>query len=213
MMNIEAFEQLPLLGILRGIESKHVEPIAIAVAKTGLPALEITMNTPNAPALIKEMKYYSRGKFSVGAGTVLTLRDLDAAVAAGASFIVMPSLQLEVIRICVSQKIPVFPGAFTPTEIYKAWEMGATMVKVFPSSIVGPSYFGEIKGPFNTIKLLACGGITQHTISDFFTKGADAAAFGASIFKKEWIDSENYDAICNEISGLIHAYNAIEKGL
>lgn len=207
MLDLEAFEALPLLGILRGIESKHVEPLAIAVGKTGLPAIEITMNTPNAPALIKEMKYYSRGKFAVGAGTVLTFRDLDAAVAAGASFIVMPSLQLEVIRICVSQKIPVFPGAFTPTEIYKAWEMGATMVKVFPSSIVGPQYFAEVKGPFNGIKLLACGGINQQTIRDFFGKGADAAAFGASIFKKEWLDADNYDAIGTEISGLINAYH------
>lgn len=206
MMDLDAFEKLPLLGILRGIESKHVEPLAIAVGKTGLPALEITMNTPNAKELIKEMKYYSRGKFSVGAGTVLTFRDLDAAVAAGASFIVMPSLQLEVIRICVSQKIPVFPGAFTPTEIYKAWEMGATMVKVFPSSVVGPAYFAEIKGPFDSIKLLACGGINKQTIGDFFTKGASAAAFGASIFKKEWLDTNNYEAIGAEITGLIDAY-------
>jgi 2-dehydro-3-deoxyphosphogluconate aldolase/(4S)-4-hydroxy-2-oxoglutarate aldolase len=97
------------------------------------------------------MKYYSRGKFSVGAGTVLTFRDLDTAVAAGASFIVMPSLQLEVIRICVSQKIPVFPGAFTPTEIYKAWEMGATMVK--DSIHCWSCIFFEVKGH---LSLLNC---------------------------------------------------------
>jgi 2-dehydro-3-deoxyphosphogluconate aldolase / (4S)-4-hydroxy-2-oxoglutarate aldolase len=205
-MNLEAFQSLPILGILRGISQDQIIPLSESIAKTGLQAVEITMNTKDAPALIKDMKYYSRGKFMVGAGTVITFRDLDAAVAAGATFIVMPSLQIEVIRICVSQNIPVFPGAFTPTEMYKAWDMGATMVKVFPSSIVGPKYFSEIKGPFESIKLLACGGISKQTIGEFFKCGADAAAFGASIFKKEWLDAGEYGKIEEEINSLIQAY-------
>lgn len=208
-MNLEAFQSLPILGILRGISQDQIIPLSETIAKTGLQAVEITMNTKDAPALIKDMKYYSRGKFMVGAGTVITFRDLDAAVAAGATFIVMPSLQIEVIRICVSQNIPVFPGAFTPTEIYKAWDMGATMVKVFPSSIVGPKYFSEIKGPFDSIKLLACGGISKQTIGEFFKCGADAAAFGASIFKKEWLDAGEYGKIEEEINSLIQAYKTI----
>jgi len=205
-MNLEAFQSLPILGILRGISQDQIIPLSESIAKTGLQAVEITMNTKDAPALIKDMKYYSRGKFMFGAGTVITFRDLDAAVAAGATFIVMPSLQIEVIRICVSQNIPVFPGAFTPTEMYKAWDMGATMVKVFPSSIVGPKYFSEIKGPFESIKLLACGGISKQTIGEFFKCGADAAAFGASIFKKEWLDAGEYGKIEEEINSLIQAY-------
>lgn len=205
-MNLEVFQSLPILGILRGISILHVEPISQIITTCGLPAIEITMNTKDAPLLIKEMNSLSQGNFSVGAGTVITPQDLDAAVAAGASFIVMPSLQIEVIRICVSQNIPVFPGAFTPTEIYKAWDMGATMVKVFPSSIVGPKYFSEIKGPFESIKLLACGGISKQTIGEFFKCGADAAAFGASIFKKEWLDAGEYGKIEDEINSLIQAY-------
>ncbi len=208
-MNIEAFEQLPLMAILRGIEPKHVESLAKIFIACELPAVEITMNTNDVAALIREMKYYAKGKFSVGAGTVLTFRDLDKAIASGASYIVMPTLQIDVIRVCASQNIPVFPGAFTPTEIYKAWELGATMVKVFPSSVLGPKYFSEIKAPMNDIKLMACGGVSVSTIGDYFNAGASAAAFGASIVKKEWLDTENYDAIEVELKTLVDAYKSL----
>lgn len=210
-MNLESFTELPLLGILRGISQKDVEPLAEVFSKTGLRAVEITMNTPGAKDLISQMKFFAQGAFSVGAGTVVTFRELDNAIAGGAEFIVMPSLQIDVIRICISQNIPVFPGAFTPTEIYKAWDLGATMVKVFPSSIVGPHYFKEIKGPFNSVKLLACGGVSSTTINDFFSHGADAAAFGASIFKPEWLQEDNYTAIEKEISTLTQTYTSHVK--
>lgn len=200
----QKFEKLPLLGILRGITKKDIEPISQICKNTGLQAIEITMNTKDAPALISEMKTRAQGSFSVGAGTVVSLKDLDNALQAGAEFIVTPIIQEKVIRACVSQHIPIFPGAFTPTEIYKAWELGATMVKVFPSSIVGPKYFSEIKGPFNSIKLLACGGINCDTIQDFYKSGADAAAFGASIFKKEWLDNKEYGKIEEEVGKLIN---------
>lgn len=205
------FDQLPLVAILRGITEEQIEPIAEICKNTGLQAVEITMNTPNAGHLIKQLQYYSRGKFSVGAGTVMHFKDLDKAVSAGAKFIVMPGLQIEVLRICISQNIPVFPGAFTPTEIYRAWELGATMVKVFPSSVLGPQYFKEIKGPFDSVKLLACGGISESTIQDYFKAGADAAAFGGSIFKKEWLENGSYHLIENEITKLIKAYKSITK--
>lgn len=202
------FEKLPLLAILRGITEDHIEPIADICKNTGLTAIEITMNTKNAATLITLMKQKANSAFSVGAGTVVNTKDLDIAIKAGAEFIVMPIIEPKVIRACVSQNIPVFPGAFTPSEIYKAWELGATMVKVFPSSIVGPKYFKEIKGPFNLIKLLACGGISETTIKDFFTNGADAAAFGASIFKQEWLEKKEFNRIEDEIKKLITSYNS-----
>jgi len=210
-MNFSSFSKLPLLGILRGVKGFNIEPIAKICTSTGLQAIEITMNTEGAKELISQMKYFAQGNFSVGAGTVLTYKDLDAAIGAGAEFIVMPSLQVEVMRICVSQNIPVFPGAFTPTEIYKAWDLGATMVKVFPSSLLGPSYFKEIKGPLDSVKLLACGGVSEHTIAHYFSHGADAAAFGASVFKPEWLLAENYSAIEKSIQTLMQAYFVARK--
>jgi len=207
-MNFTEFEKLPLIGILRGITKDMVKPIAKCCINSGLKALEITMNTENAPQLIKLMIEASEGKFAVGAGTVLNTDELDQAIHAGASFIVTPTVQNEVIRSCVSQKIPCFPGAFTPTEILQAWNLGASMIKVFPSSIVGPKYFTEIKGPLNHIKLLACGGVSKETLPEFFKSGADGAAFGGSIFKKSYLKESNYSSITDELKAFINSYKS-----
>ncbi len=101
--------------------------------------------------------------------------------------------------------IPVFPGAFTPQEIYTAHLAGATMVKVFPTKFVGPGYMQEIKGPFQDIRLLACGGVDSGNVKSFFDKGASAVAFGGSIFKKEWLEAGEFDRIAESIQELISA--------
>jgi len=211
-MNLTEFKTIPLLGILRGIPLSTVDPIAEVSIAAGLKAIEITMNTDSAPKLIKQMHAACNGKMAVGAGTVLTLDALQSALDSGASFIVMPVVIPAIIEYCTDRNIPVFPGALTPNEIYTAWNLGATMVKVFPAAAFGPSYLSEIKGPFNDIELLACGGISTQTLADYFNKGASAAAFGASIFKKEWIETRQYEAIGIEIKRLVDAYLAYLAG-
>jgi 2-dehydro-3-deoxyphosphogluconate aldolase/(4S)-4-hydroxy-2-oxoglutarate aldolase len=105
----------------------------------------------------------------------------------------------------VRSGIPVFPGALTPQEIYRARQAGAAMVKVFPAGYFGPKYFKEIKGPFADIPLLACGGVTPENVSDYFRHGADAAAFGASVFRKEWIERKDFGMIGEVIRRFVSA--------
>ncbi len=210
-MDLNRFKEIPLLGILRGITSKAIEPLTETVVSSGLYAIEITMNTPDAPGLISQMVKAADGRLAVGAGTVLTMDDLHSALDAGATFIVMPTLIPDVMDYCVKNSVPVFPGALTPQEIYNAWNAGATMVKVFPAKFFGPAYFKEIKGPFQDIKLLACGGVSTDTIGDFFSYGADAAAFGGSIFKKEWLDAGKFSLIGEYISALINEYKRVAQ--
>ncbi|MBN2144159.1 MAG: bifunctional 4-hydroxy-2-oxoglutarate aldolase/2-dehydro-3-deoxy-phosphogluconate aldolase [Candidatus Aureabacteria bacterium] len=205
-MNLKEFNRLPLLGILRGIKKEVIHPLADSIIASGLKSVEITLNTEGAPELIKEMVRYSRGRLMIGAGTVLNRKDLKQALNAGATFIVMPVLDKEVVNDCVKHDIPVFPGALTPKEIYDAWNCGATMVKIFPSNSFGPQYFKEIKAPLQDVKLLACGGVTPQNIRDFFTCGASAAAFGASVFNKEWLAEKKFSLICEVIKKLIQAY-------
>jgi 2-dehydro-3-deoxyphosphogluconate aldolase/(4S)-4-hydroxy-2-oxoglutarate aldolase len=194
-MDIAKFKKKPLLGIMRGVKPDTIEPLAEAIVSAGLETVEITMNTENAPVLIRSMAKASRGRFSIGAGTVLSVAELKSALDAGATFIVMPALIRDVIDTCVKQKIPVFPGALTPHEILEAWKAGATMVKIFPAKFFGPEYFREIKGPFNKIELLACAGVTPENMKDYFTSGASAVSFGASVFKKEWLDKKDFKSI------------------
>ena len=202
-MDINRFRRLPLLGILRGIRAEMVEPLVETIVSSGLQTIEVTMNTEDAPGLIQRMVETARGRLAIGAGTVLSMEALHSALDSGATFIVMPILIPGIVEHCAANSIPVFPGALTPREIYEAWTAGATMVKVFPSGFFGPRYFNEIKGPFAEIELLACGGVNTDTIAEFFSCQASAAAFGGSVFRKDWLEQGNFSSIRASIEALI----------
>lgn len=210
-MDIAEFKKIPILGILRGVACDRIEGLVNAASSSGLYAIEITMNTQDAGKLIKQACKTAGGRIAVGAGTVLDKKALKVALDAGASFIVTPVLIDDVTKYCVKNGIPIFPGAFSPQEIYMAWESGATMVKVFPAGMLGPRYFREIRGPFNDIELLACGGVTVDNLKDYFSNGAAAAAFGGSIFRKEWLDAKDFSSIAGAISAFIKAYKACQN--
>jgi 2-dehydro-3-deoxyphosphogluconate aldolase/(4S)-4-hydroxy-2-oxoglutarate aldolase len=110
---------------------------------------------------------------------------------------------------CLKNKIPVFPGALSVQEVYQAWEAGATMVKVFPAKFFGPEYLREIKGPLNQIELLACAGVTPQNLGDYFACGASAIAFGASVFKKEWLATADFKRIGQAIKEYIDAWQGL----
>lgn len=205
-MDVAIFKQKPVLGILRGADSGIIEPLVETVISAGLKSLEITMNTSGAAELIRKARRVSRGRLFLGAGTVLNMSDLKTALNSGATFIVMPVLVDNVVKYCVKNKIPVFPGALSPQEIFRAWEAGATMVKVFPAKFFGPEYFRQIKGPFNRIELLACAGVTAENIKDYFACGADAVTFGASVFKKKWLESGDFKSIGREIKKFLGVF-------
>ena len=207
-MDVAKFKELPILGILRGIESDGLESLLIAIESAGLKTIEITMNTKGATELIRKACVFSRKRLTIGAGTVLDMKSLKAALRAGATFIVMPIFIKDVMEYCVKNKIPAFPGALTPLEIYSAWRSGATMVKVFPSIFFGPQYFKEIKAPFDDVELLACGGVTPQNMRSYFENGASAVSFGASVFKKEWLVKKEFEAIGAAIKKYVHEFTA-----
>lgn len=198
-MNVAAFKKLPVMGILRGIEPDYLEPLLETIISSGLETIEITMNTDGAAELIAKAVKLSKKRLCIGAGTVLDTDSLKLALSQGATFIVMPTLAGDALEYCVKNKIPAFPGALSPQEIYNAWRQGATMVKVFPAKFFGPEYFKEIKGPFNDIELLACGGVTPENLKSYFLNGASAVSFGASVFKKDWLDKKDFKSIKQSI--------------
>jgi len=194
-MDLAKFRKKPVLGILRGIPQDSLEPLLDAVVDSGLEAIEFAMNSSGAAGLIKKAVARYGKKLTVGAGTILNLRDLKTALGAGATFVVSPVVVEPVIRYCVHRKIPVFPGALTPSEIYRAWQGGATMVKVFPARCFGPDYFRELTGPFPEIELMACSGVTPENMGVYFKNGASAIAVGAGVFRKDWIVAKKFHLI------------------
>lgn len=194
------------MGIVRGARADIIDRLTDVVIEAGLKTIEVTMNTPAAVEQIRRMNKAAQGELMIGAGTVLSFNEAQKAIDAGASFIVSPVLVPDVVKFCKRKKIPVFPGAFTPQEVYDAWQAGATMVKVFPATFFGPSFFKELKGPFNNIELLACGGVNPDNIRSFFSSGASAVSFGESIFKKERLNKKKFSFIKKDIQNLISAY-------
>ncbi|MDD5131589.1 MAG: bifunctional 4-hydroxy-2-oxoglutarate aldolase/2-dehydro-3-deoxy-phosphogluconate aldolase [bacterium] len=204
-MDVAKFKQQPIMGIMRDVGMDIIDPLVETVIAAGLKTIEITMNTKNAEQLIRRAVKKSDGRLTIGAGTVLDLDTLHAALQAGATFIVMPTLVPEVVQYCVSNKIPVFPGALTPQEIFNAWRSGATMVKVFPAKIFGPEYFKELKGPFKNIELLACGGVSPANLKVYIANGASAVSFGSSVFRSDWLDNREFPSISRRISQYLAA--------
>lgn len=205
-MDLRRFEKLPVMGIMRGVDPKIIIPLTEAIISSGLKTIEIPVNSPGAQKAIASARKHVGDRLNIGAGTILTVDSLKEALNSGASFIVSPTLVKEVVEYCVKKSIPVFPGALSPQEIYNAWNAGATMVKVFPAKFFGPAYFKELKGPFKDIKLLACGGVTSENIRSFLESGASAVAFGGSIFKKEWLERNEFSRIEESVKELISAY-------
>ena len=135
------------------------------------------------------------GRILFGAGTVLDPETARAALFAGAEFIVSPSVNLDVIRLCKRYDKVVMPGAFTPTEILTAWEAGAEIIKLFPSDAVGPAYLKALRGPFPQIRLLPTGGVNLKTLADFIKAGACAVGVGSSLVEPEAFETANMGRI------------------
>jgi|SRR5690554_1767935 len=202
----ERFDSMPLVGILRGFPANQMEKLAELYANAGLTTLEITMNTEGATQTIASLVKAVGDKLNVGAGTVCSLDDLDQALEAGAQFIVTPVIDEEVIKKCVSLNIPIFPGAYTPSEIYKAWSLGATMVKVFPASKLGPDYIKEVLAPLNKIQLLPTGGISLDNMEAFIRAGARGFGIGSALVPKPLVEREEWEALSQHFNRFVTIY-------
>ena len=189
------FSKVPIVGIIRNLSFDTIERILPIYLSAGLTTIEITMNTQAAEEIIRFAADKYKGQLNVGAGTVCNTDELDMAIRAGSQFIVTPILDPDVVRTCVSKNIPVFPGAYTPTEIYQAWKLGASMVKVYPATSLGPEYIKDVKAPLNKIKLMPTGGINLDNIQTFIKAGADGLGIGSQLFDKTLIKDENWKGL------------------
>jgi 2-dehydro-3-deoxyphosphogluconate aldolase/(4S)-4-hydroxy-2-oxoglutarate aldolase len=200
------FKKLPVVGILRFFKRAEVEKLVPASLEGGLCNIEVTMNTAGAEDLIRLTVDLVGAKGNVGAGTVTTIETLDRAIKAGATFIVTPAVVPDVIQACVQRKIPVMPGAMTPTEILSAWRMGATMVKVFPADQLGPGHIKAVKAPFPEIPLMPTGGVTVETLPAFKKAGADAFGVGGPLFDPKQVAAGNWGWFREQAARFAQAY-------
>ena len=201
--------EVPLIGILRGIGADIFSPLMHASFSAGLQAIEVTMNTPGAEEIIAGSRdNVPAGKY-LGMGTVRNITEAERAYDAGAMFFVTPNIDVDVIGFARSKDVPVVAGALTPTEVYKAWDAGASLVKVFPCrALGGPQYIRELRGPFDYIPLVAVGGVTIENVSEYLQAGAKAAGVGISLFGEQAVLEKNWDAVSQNVERFVDRCSA-----
>ncbi len=187
----EIYRALPVVGILRGFDDAAVRRSVAAAASAGLRNVEIAMNGDGAEAQIALLRRDLGAEMNVGAGTVMTLDDLRRARDAGAEFIVTPVVNEPVIRACVEADVPVIPGALTPTEVAAAWAAGASLVKVFPASRLGPAYLRDLRGPLDGVRLMPVGGVTPDDLPAYLAAGADGVGVGSTLFHRDRVAADD----------------------
>src|SRR5947208_3556565 len=155
-----------IVAVVRSPHSGQLVEVAEALAAGGVQVMEITMTVPDALDVLRQVRRALGERVLLGAGTVLDPETARAALLAGAEYVVAPTVNLDVIRLCQRYDKLVMPGAFTPTEILTAWEAGADIVKVFPAEVVGPAYFKALRGPLPQIRLMPTGRVDLHTATE-----------------------------------------------
>ena len=178
MTTLEQIFEYKIVAILRGCVPDRIAGIAAALAEGGVRLLEVTLNSPGALAAIRQVADVMGDRMLVGAGTVLTAAEAEAAIDAGARFIISPAMDIETIHRTRQLGAISIPGCFTPTEILTAYRHGADIIKVFPAGSTGAQYFKELRGPLPHIPFMPAGGVNMDNIRDF--KAAGAVAFGIS---------------------------------
>jgi 2-dehydro-3-deoxyphosphogluconate aldolase/(4S)-4-hydroxy-2-oxoglutarate aldolase len=179
---LKRIEEVGIVPVVRASSSEEAVAVAEIIGEGGIPIVEITMTVPGAITVIAELSKRYGDEVLIGAGTVLDPETARSCIAAGAQFIISPALNIQTIELCKLQRIAIFPGALTPTEVVTAWDAGADAVKVFPCSAMGgASYLRALKAPLPDVKLVPTGGVSLATAKDFIVAGAWALGVGADL--------------------------------
>jgi 2-dehydro-3-deoxyphosphogluconate aldolase/(4S)-4-hydroxy-2-oxoglutarate aldolase len=203
-----------VVAILRGADPSVLVPLGRALADAGAGAIEITLNSEGALQGITALREAIGEKLPIGAGTVMTGEDARAAIEAGATFVLTPHLAEETLAVCCQANIPAVIGVMTPTESVRAYDLGCEMVKIFPASSLGASYFRELRGPLPQIATMAVGGVNKDNAIEFIKAGAKAVGAGGQLVDFAAAARGDWEAVkrkANEI--VIAVYTAKKKSL
>ena len=199
----------PLVAILRGVKPSEVLGVAAVIVEAGIEIIEVPLNSPDPFSSIELLAQHFGDSCLIGAGTVLSVDQVNKVHAAGGQLVVSPNTVTAVIEASKSLDMISFPGCLTPTEAFAALDAGADALKIFPSNTVAPGFFKAIKSvlPAGTT-LYAVGGIDELNLIDFYEQGATGFGFGSSLYKP----GKSLEAIADSANACVGAYKkAIDK--
>ena len=209
---VAAIERLGVVAVIRLKDAGALRGTIDALAAGGVRALEVTMTVPGAVDLIAEIAPELPDGFLVGAGTVLDAATARRVIDAGAQFVVSPVFRREVLDQCHRADVASMPGCFTPTEIFEAWTAGADVVKVFPATALGPTFFKDIRAPLPQLKLMPTGGVSIENAGDWIRAGAVAVGIGSALLDARAIADRRFDVITTGAQRLVANVAAARAG-
>jgi len=173
----------PVVAVLRASHAREYAPVIDALVKGGVRSIELTLSTDGVFDLLPEIKRQFGADAEIGVGTVTSGELAKRALDGGADYLVTPAMLIDVVRAAVEADVPVFPGGLTPTELLAGMQAGATAVKLFPASTVGPGYLGQLQGPFPNMRVIPSGGIGIDDAADWIAAGALAVSLGGPLIR------------------------------
>jgi 2-dehydro-3-deoxyphosphogluconate aldolase/(4S)-4-hydroxy-2-oxoglutarate aldolase len=195
MSVIEQILSKKIIAVVRLDDYARAIDVARALVAGGITVLEFTLTGQGAIEAVSATRKAMGDTVCVGVGTVLKAEDADAAIDAGAQFVVTPAVLRPVIATCVKRQTLVLGGGFTPTEILEAYEAGAELVKVFPARLGGPKFIKDVLAPLPFLKLVPTGGVGPENARDYLAAGAVAVGIGGILVSNKLVAAEAFDQI------------------
>jgi 2-dehydro-3-deoxyphosphogluconate aldolase/(4S)-4-hydroxy-2-oxoglutarate aldolase len=200
------------IAVIRLDAEADAQALGEALLEGGVTVLEVTLTSPGALELIRALAELFPDDALVGVGSVLSAEAARSAIEAGASFVVSPVLDEGVIAAAHNADVPAFAGAFSPTELQRAHQLGADFIKVFPADVVGMSYFKSVLAPLPHLRLVPTGGVTLDNAGDWLRAGAAAVGVGSALVDKTAIAERRFGVLTDNARRLMRSIDAFRQG-
>jgi 2-dehydro-3-deoxyphosphogluconate aldolase/(4S)-4-hydroxy-2-oxoglutarate aldolase len=197
-----------VVAVIRAQSKDQLIGLTEALLAGGVPSIEVTMSTPKAIAGIEMLADKFGDTAVIGVGTVIDAATARDAIAAGAQFVVSPVCDETIISTTRRYGKTMISGAFTPTEILRAWTLGSDVVKVFPSTVLGPGYFKDILAPLPQLRLTPTGGVDLKNVADWIKAGAVFVGAGSSLVTKDALAKNDWASVTNNAKAFVEAIKA-----
>jgi 2-dehydro-3-deoxyphosphogluconate aldolase/(4S)-4-hydroxy-2-oxoglutarate aldolase len=209
---VEALIGQGAVAVARLSDPERLDWLAGTLRAAGMEALEVTMTVPGAVEQIRRLADRLGPGHLVGVGSVRTAADAERAVDAGAAYVVSPVLEPEVLRVAAERGVPAMPGCFTPTEIHRAHEAGADIIKVFPADVLGMGFLRSVLAPMPGLKLMPTGGVTPENAGDWIRHGAVAVGVGGALLNPRTIADRDGDRLAGLAATLLRSVRTARAG-
>ena len=204
-------KELGLLAVLRGPSPVLTVQMVESLLAGGVRGIEITYSTPDAEGVVRQLHDRFGGEILLGMGTLTEPAQAQSAREAGAQFLVSPICEPKLIGAMEESGLLTMAGAFTPTEVFQAYRLGADVVKIFPGSLAGPGYIKALKGPFPYIPMMPTGGVSAANAADWFAAGVVAVGAGSELCPPQLAKEGRFDEITQRAAEFVAAVQAARR--